>query len=160
MSELSSEFYVEHLDYVDASVVDDLGVLARALGSENQVTVDAHRVAAMIEDETAQWFAARESDTNRIVGIVGLATLRLLNDPGSSLENLVVLPEHRRRGLGTALVEQAKKRADDSLSNVLQLRPQTINGDARQFFESLGFVDSTEKGHVGYIINLPSGPRS
>ncbi|MDR1621916.1 MAG: GNAT family N-acetyltransferase [Synergistaceae bacterium] len=62
------------------------------------------------------------------------------------LMNLVVVPEHRRRGFGTQLVAAAAECANDMGFSMLVLRVRASNFAARALYGSLGFrTDATRE---------------
>lgn len=52
---------------------------------------------------------------------------------------LHVDPDHRGRGIGTALFEETRKRLEDADATALQVRVLADNQDGTDFFETLGF---------------------
>ena len=67
--------------------------------TQDNVPEAIHRAAAA----AGRLFVAESSDGS----LVGFALVVLLADGGAHLEELDVLPEHGRRGVGTALIEAA-----------------------------------------------------
>jgi ribosomal protein S18 acetylase RimI-like enzyme len=70
--------------------------------------------------------------------------------PRASVENVVVDPAYRRRGVGRALMRQAIRTAADAGSDELQLASSMSHVAAHGFYEALGF----ERGAVGSRLQL------
>jgi GNAT superfamily N-acetyltransferase len=90
---------------------------------------------------TCSWFAARiERD------LVGVA--RLLDDGGlhASLWDVIVRPDHQRRGIGTALVRAALDRCGDRRLVALVSTPAAV-----PFFAAMGFLAESH-GHAAMYI--------
>ncbi|CAM3101236.1 MULTISPECIES: GNAT family N-acetyltransferase [Dermacoccus] len=90
------------------------------------------------DDETRWWlthvvmpecqvWVAQELDAPQLLGFVAVKD--------DVLEHLYLSPEHRRRGIGSQLPEQAYRASPDRLT----LRVFTRNTDARAFYERHGF---------------------
>ena len=88
------------------------------------------------------WFAAREADGH----LVGVA--RLLDDGGlhASLWDLIVRPDRRRRGIGTALLGAALDRCRDRRLVVLVSTPAAV-----PFFAAMGFAPESH-GHAAMYL--------
>jgi ribosomal protein S18 acetylase RimI-like enzyme len=82
-----------------------------------------------------------------IVGVVALSVVRGLTEGRGLINDLAVLPTYRRRGIGTALLETAMKRAERLNLHHLMVNAQRADEQARAFYTALGF-DS------GDILNL------
>jgi GNAT superfamily N-acetyltransferase len=94
---------------------------------------------------TCTWLTARDADG----ALVGVA--RLLDDGGlhASLWDVIVRPDRRRRGIGTALVRAALDRCADRRLVALVSTP-----DAMPFFAAMGFA-SESHGHVAMYHRPP-----
>ena len=101
---------------------------------------EPHRLAAVSRAST--WFAARDA-SGELVGIA-----RLVDDGGlhASLWDVLVRPDHQRRGVGRALVEAALERCRDRRLVALVSTPAGVG-----FFERLGFT-SQSHGHVAMYL--------
>lgn len=91
---------------------------------------------------TCTWFSARTADG----GLVGVA--RLLDDGGlhASLWDVIVRPDHQRRGIGTELVKLALEHASDRRLVALVSTPA-----ASEFFARLGFVTESHGHQAMYL---------
>lgn len=90
------------------------------------------------DEQTAAWvthvvlpqcraWVAHETEAPQILGFVAVED--------DVLEHLYLSPEHRRRGIGMKLLEQARLASPSGLT----LRVFTRNTDARAFYEAHGF---------------------
>jgi GNAT superfamily N-acetyltransferase len=91
---------------------------------------------------SSTWLAARDEDGS----LIGVA--RLLDDGGlhASLWDVIVRPDRRRRGVGTALVRAAIDLCTDRRLVVLVSTP-----DAVPFFARMGFLPESH-GHVAMYL--------
>lgn len=103
-------------------------------------TREAWRLDAV--SASSAWYAAR----TRSGEIVGIA--RVLDDGGlhASLWDIIVRPDHQRRGIGSALARMAIDRCADRRIVALVSTPA-----ARPFFEALGFVTEAH-GHAAMYL--------
>ena len=92
----------------------------------------------------------RESGTEiilvaEVVGqFVGLACIQILGsalfpEPWAELTELYVHPEHRRRGVGSALLEQAEKWAQARGANQMQVRTGEKNEAGKEIYRKHGY---------------------
>jgi GNAT superfamily N-acetyltransferase len=96
---------------------------------------------------SSAWLAARDEDGS----LIGVA--RLLDDGGlhASLWDVIVRPDRRRRGIGTALVRAALDRCADRRLVALVSTP-----DAVPFFATMGFLAESH-GHAAMYLRPQSG---
>jgi GNAT superfamily N-acetyltransferase len=97
---------------------------------------------------SCRWFAARDADA----GLVGVT--RLLDDGGlhATLWDIIVRPDHQRRGIGTALVRAALDECADRRLVAIVSTPA-----ATAFFGALGFV-SESHGHRALYLRPHTTP--
>ncbi len=70
--------------------------------------------------------------------VVGFAAFQLVTNE-AELRNLAVTPEHQRRGVGRALLEEAHKRLAEAGAQRLYLEVRPSNRPALGIYQSLGF---------------------
>lgn len=107
------------------------------------VTPDGKRAGAIISYDGAKLRYLREAFVNEANRILGWnLNQKDFNDETSPdevyLDSLMVLPEYRRRGLGTLLIEEAKKKAHEA-DKPLGLLVDFENPTARRLYAGLGF---------------------
>lgn len=88
-----------------------------------------------------------------VVGVCQLVTFRHLQHRGgrcAELESLHVDATRRNQGIGTALVDEAARRARDADCYRLQLTSNQVRADAHRLYRRLGFVAS----HTGFKLAL------
>ena len=86
--------------------------------------------------------------------VVALATVRLrsapdfgvfIPQPWGVIDDIVVLPSWRRRGIGAQLVRAAESWASERGATWLELGVYEFNADARAFYEALGYLPVSTK---------------
>lgn len=75
----------------------------------------------------------------RIVGTLTLVTFPLLTGVRAWIEDVVVEPEARGRGVATALIEEALRRAKRQGSRTVELTSRPSRTEANRLYERLGF---------------------
>ena len=87
-------------------------------------------------DEVREWFAAIVLVQHEVwVAVFGDRIVAAMVLRGESLDQLYVRPEFQRRGIGTRLLDHAKKQC-----RVLRLYTFESNEPARDFYEKHGFT--------------------
>lgn len=116
------------------------------------IAVAPEHVAALERDATNHLLVV-EAD-----GVIwGTAFLTLCLDPmyGSEpygvVENVIVLPESRGRGTGTALMKGVEQLARQARCTKLMLLSSRARSDAHRFFARLGFDGERKRGFVKYL---------
>ncbi len=74
-----------------------------------------------------------------IVGFVALSVVRGLTEGRGLINDLAVLPTYQRRGVGTALLEAAMKRAERLNLHHLMVNVERVDNRAEAFYAALGF---------------------
>lgn len=74
-----------------------------------------------------------------IVGVVALSVVRALTEGRGLINDLAVLPTYQRRGVGSALLEAAMKRAERLNLHHLMINLERADDRARAFYTALGF---------------------
>jgi len=86
-------------------------------------------------DEVREWFASIVLVDHEVwVAVVDQRIVAVMVLRGESLDQLYVLSQHQRRGVGTRLLDHAK-----TLRRVLRLYAFQSNEPAREFYEKHGF---------------------
>ena len=133
-----------------------LTLLEESLRDGDPVSEDfAERLREAVEAGDVEILAARTED--RILGVVILA-YRLNVSAGThfaSVEDLYVLPDERRRGVGRTLLEAADERC--ASRDISYIEVQAEDEEAGAFYTALGYEPET--GVRVYSRSLPIGHR-
>lgn len=86
-------------------------------------------------------FVAVDPQTPPIIaGFVALSVIRGLTEGRGLINDIAVLPTYQRRGVGTALLEAAMKRAERLNLHHLMINVERADDRAKAFYEALGFA--------------------
>ena len=120
-----------------------VGLLGLLFAMEEDFCFDAARqrqgLALLLDDERARVLVAERAD-----GVVGMCTGQLVvstaeGGPALLVEDVVVDPDHRGRGVGRALLAALADWARGRGVRRLQLLADGNNGPALAFYERLGW---------------------
>jgi GNAT superfamily N-acetyltransferase len=106
----------------------------------------AARLATLLGDETTFALLVALPDSGEIAGIA-LVTLRTnvwYQGQVGLLDELYVVPEHRNRGLGAALLNAAEAEVVARGGEVLEIGVDGEDVDAQRFYQRAGYVDHDE----------------
>ena len=135
---------------------DDTALLAR-LNRDVQdlhVAAEPDLYATPGQSDVEAWFRDQlDSPEVRILiaeagDAAGYAVVRILDWPGhvfarprriALIDQIGVGAEHRRRGVGRALMDAAERLAGEEACDQIQLDVRAFNGDALRFYEKLGY---------------------
>ena len=95
---------------------------------------------ALFDPEAPARIALVAQDENNPQGIHGFVIARCAADEWE-IENVVVAAEHRRRGIGAALVGRLLEEAGRACTAMVQLEVRESNVAALRLYESLGFKE-------------------
>jgi ribosomal protein S18 acetylase RimI-like enzyme len=101
------------------------------------------RLAELLEEPRARVLVAEDED-GAVVGAVSLWIKPDLAHGDSVVEvpMLVVSKDRRREGIGKLLMEEVQRLAAENGANFIELVATTQNNPAREFYRSLGFVET------------------
>ena len=88
-----------------------------------------------LENDTSLFYAAVEN--GRVIGYIGMSAVI---DEGY-IFNVAVDAEHRRRGVGTALITELVNYAKNNGFSFLTLEVRESNRDAVSLYSQLGFIE-------------------
>ena len=156
-----SDLQVREANPEDAEGVYSLaGELAEAVG-DSPPTREAVRARfeELLEESRARMLVAEGEE-----GLVGVVSFWIKPDLAHGdvvveVPMLVVAEGYRRAGVGKLLVEEVRKQAADHDAGVIELIATSDNTAAREFYRSLGFV---ETNHVSleFMGDLQNPPES
>jgi ribosomal protein S18 acetylase RimI-like enzyme len=101
------------------------------------------RLVELLEEPRALVLVA-ESGDGAVVGVVSLWIKPDLahGDTAVEVPMLVVTEGLRRAGVGKALMEEVRRLAAENAANLIELVATTQNVAAREFYRTLGFVET------------------
>ncbi|MDN3292539.1 GNAT family N-acetyltransferase [Streptomyces ficellus] len=132
-----SELSVAVLDRVNDRVVEDVNRLIPQLGKDT-AGCDAAHLERVIGNASNVVLAARLGP--RVVGLLTLVVVVLPTGVTSRLEDVVVDREHRGRGIGLALVQEALREAKRRGAQEVDLTSRPSRVAAHRLYEKVGFV--------------------
>ncbi len=125
-------------DRLSASTLDELRRLLPHLTTRE---VDpAQTASAVLQDPSVTLLVAREHSPGPIEGMVALVVYQVLTGRRARIEDLVVDPSARGRGVGEALMEQAVRLARQAQADVVDLTSNPRRQAAHRLYLRLGFV--------------------
>ncbi|WP_433893337.1 GNAT family N-acetyltransferase [Streptomyces sp. CA-111067] len=141
---------------ISQASADDTSDLARLLWLDTRNEEPAQRSVDAFAAELAQWWSARQDShlafvarllRPEIVGMAWVAVVPRVPRPGATsrlsadIQSVFVVPEHRGRGVGSALVDAASEHA----ARLGALRVTVHSGrKAVPVYERLGFESSRQ----------------
>jgi ribosomal protein S18 acetylase RimI-like enzyme len=138
-----AELRVREASAEDAEIIHSLAAeLAGAVGdSPPSLENVRERLAELLEEPRARVLVA-EGDV--IVGVVSLWIKPDLAHGDSVVEvpMLVISEDRRREGVGKLMMEEVQRLASENGANLIELVATTQNNPAREFYRSLGFVET------------------
>jgi ribosomal protein S18 acetylase RimI-like enzyme len=138
-----AELSVREASAEDAEIIHSLAAeLAGAVGdSPPSLENVRERLAELLEEPRARVLVA-EGDV--IVGVVSLWIKPDLAHGDSVVEvpMLVISKDRRREGVGKLMMEEVQRLAAESGATLIELVATTQNNPAREFYRSLGFVET------------------
>lgn len=92
-------------------------------------------IASELGNPLSVWLVALEEE--QVIGYVGSQTVMGWTD----MMNVAVHPDHRRRGVGRALIEELIRLLKEQGSEQLTLEVRASNESARALYAGLGFTE-------------------
>lgn len=113
----------------------------------------AEGVKAILADPSAGLILVLKEE-GAMIGMVNLlfTISTFLGSPVALLEDMIIRPAHRGKGGGTLLLQAAMQNAAERGCRRITLLTDGSNAQAREFYEKMGFVESTM---VPYRLILP-----
>lgn len=112
--------------------------------AEHRVDASAEQLSCVLEKivaDAARGFVLLAREHGRIVGIAYVATILSAEHCGlvAWLEELYVMPSHRSRGIGTALIAAILERAHKAGMVAIDLEIDAAHSRAESLYRRLGF---------------------
>lgn len=148
--------YVRRARSADAEA---LAALATELGYPTAGAAVLERLSALAEAPGHAVFVAEGGEGADILGWIHLMPQHLLYMPSrTELGGLFVRAEHRREGVGRALVNAAEEWARGEGYTEMVVRSNVARAESHAFYPGVGFrVEKTQKVYVKEIAGDPSG---
>lgn len=150
----------------EANAGDEEGIysLARELATVVGDSSPAREAVRKRLDELLEETRARTLVAEGEGGIMGVVSFWIKPDLAHGdvvveVPMLVVAEDHRRAGVGKLLVEEVRKQASDHGAGVIELIATSDNNTAREFYRSLGFVE-TDHVSLEFMGDLEDPPKS
>lgn len=126
---------IRHVEPEDADALAEMNRLV------NCSSVTSQQMAVSLRRESGVEIILVAEDLGQLVGLACIQILRsaLFPDPWAELTELYVDPEHRRRGIGSALLEQAEKWARARGATQMQVRTGDKNEAGRGIYQKRGY---------------------
>jgi N-acetylglutamate synthase-like GNAT family acetyltransferase len=125
--------------------------LYRILTPNPAICVLPERIAQVCADQNTELLAAEHEQV-----VQGTALLTLCIDvmfkeqPFAVVENIVVAPEYRGKGIGSALLARIESIALQRNCSKVMLLSSAARDEAHGFFQSLGYDGSAKRGFIKY----------
>ncbi len=135
-----AEFVIRPAEAADAN---EIMALLHLIPANRSLTRDNWReVYQRFREATSiEVFVAVDPQTPPIIiGFVALSVMRGLTEGRGLINDIAVLPTYQRRGVGTALLEAAMKRAERLQLDHLMVNVERADERAKAFYTSLGFA--------------------
>jgi N-acetylglutamate synthase-like GNAT family acetyltransferase len=139
----------------DAPAVEALYRLL--VSGDDNIAVDPERLAAL-QSDASNYLLVAEVD-----GVVsGTAFLTICLDamygfqPYGVVENIIVHPATRARGVGAAVLNELEQIARTARCTKLMLLSSRARTEAHAFFQRLGFDGERKRGFVKYLNRVPA----
>lgn len=129
---------IEQVSTYSPEVVDEIRNLTKQLDTEYQdLTEEDARY--MLSSDNTHVYIARDRQTQKAVGMYTLIVYRIPYKMKAQLEDLVVDPSYRGRGLGTKLMEHAVSEAHKYKIKSLNFTSRPTRESANKLYSKLGF---------------------
>lgn len=115
--------------------------LMRGLGFNHAVEEITRRWMLIENRASNPALIAEEGQSVRGLVALHIAPMLFYPHPLARITTLVVDPEHRRRGIGRALLEAAECLAEEAGCDVLELTTGKHRKEAHAFYRSMGFEE-------------------
>lgn len=91
-------------------------------------------ISSELDNRLSLWLVAVEED--RVIGYVGSQTVLGETD----MMNIAIHPDHRKRGIATALIESLIQKLTEQGSHSLMLEVRASNEPAKSLYAKIGFI--------------------
>ncbi len=120
------------IEKLSASHIDGMEIIENTCFSEPW---SRKSLEDLLTCDYAVYFAARDEDSGAVAGYVGM----YVSFDVGNINNVGVLPEYRRRGIGKMLMDKLCTYCRDNVITLLTLEVRESNAPAIRLYEKLGF---------------------
>lgn len=118
-------------------------LVSQLFGGSFQKKLSKHDIYRIISQPGVFLFFHVED--KKIVGMALLYVVRLMSRVKGVIEEVVTLEKYRNRGIGSSLVKQAIKKAQELGITCIELNVREDKPGVQKFYEDLGFYDRKNK---------------
>ncbi|MEO0563786.1 MAG: GNAT family N-acetyltransferase [Chloroflexota bacterium] len=125
-----------------ASDMNEIGALMQLIPANRDLTSkDWARIMQRVRDvDSLELFVAEARQTPPIIiGMTSLSLARSLTESVGFINDMAVLPQFQRRGVGAALIQATMQRARSLRLDALYVNRNRANDQARAFYRATGF---------------------
>ncbi|MEX0595177.1 MAG: GNAT family N-acetyltransferase [Candidatus Paceibacterota bacterium] len=108
---------------------------------DREWTRDVDNVSEVLSQNNVYYFFHKEN--NKIVGMAALYTVKLFTRNLGIIEEVVVLPEYRNKGIATDLMNQALKKVKELKLTCVELNVKEDKKYVQEFYKKFGFYNRT-----------------
>lgn len=132
------EIKIEQLKTFSPDITKALNGLLLQL-NPNARTLSDEDEKEIIEETSNRILVARESVSNKIVGILTLIIIKAQFVKKGLIEDVVVDKNHRKKGIGAKLINEAISKARSEKVSYIDLTSRPEKATANKFYQHLGF---------------------
>lgn len=147
---MDNKKYAISVNDVSANDTKDLNALLKHL-SERSKPQTAERWDVVARSNL--FLVCRDTTTHKIVGMTLLVLIPQPFDLIGRIEDVAVHPDHERRGIFRALMEEALRLASKAHYKRIRLTSNPNRSGARAFYEGLGFQFIGETGKFELLLD-------
>ena len=132
--------HIEQVEELTDEIFDAILKLIPHLGGSQLIFPTREEIVALVKSESSSLWVARYPDQNgEIAGILAIAVYRVPTGLRSIVEDVIVDPDFRRRGIARALLQSAINFAREVGASGVALTSSPKRIAANLLYQSMGF---------------------